>query len=363
MNALPPWATFCIAWAIWMAVIPRPIGLAADPPKPTTDIPQAPEAGRIEPEWLGFVAKDRYLIARYSVGEGGAMMVAWDTATLAKSAEWKVAAPGFFTPPGPLCAYDSHNKTLLYLDDGLPKSRSIEGWKSVELPRLSDEPIKMRRFSRRSIWFSEKTKLIHLLFDDGGSLELRQWTGDRNAPKQAFEMRYGPRLDCAELDETGVTLAIAHVDDKAKDAFRLDVIDVARKETVSSTRLKVQARCMAFSPDGKSVIVGFANGTLVVYECATGKQSHSIPTGANRSIWAVVCRGPLVAYATNDRPPQVNVRVYDLARKKHVLTDVAGDKAPPEVIAISGDAKRIATLGGDGTIRMWKIEEMEVSPK
>ena len=339
--------------AAWACGAPLAPDAAPEPPTAIIEVPRLTERGRLDAEWLCFVADDKYLVARYSWPECGGLMVAWDTATLKASGQWKVGPRPASSPLGPLCAFDPDKKCLIYLDEGLPRCRSIEGWKQVELAGWRDAPRELRSLTRRAIWFAESTRGIYVA-SDPASLLLRRWTPRDTPPALVLEKHFGT-VHCVGLDQACATLAVAHQVDK--DTHQLTVIDVQQKEALSSTQLRVSARCMSLSPDGKSVAVGFADGTLAMYECATGKRALSIPTGANRAIWAVAWRGPLVAFATNDRPPEMNVRVFDIEQKKYILTDAAGGVAPPEAIALSNDGKRLATLGADGVIHLWRLDK------
>ena len=92
--------------------------LICQPPETLEAMAAGPETKSAEfssPEWLAFVSKDKSLVALAATRESATMAV-WNIASLKRAVEWKVKPHDRFGWLGPLCAYDSQNKTLFYLD-------------------------------------------------------------------------------------------------------------------------------------------------------------------------------------------------------------------------------------------------------
>src|SRR6476659_3426154 len=71
-----------------VAVRSGPNSLASDSVQVEVEVPRPDQDGAFKPEWLGFVANDGQLIARYSIGESAGVIAAWDAATLARKVQW-----------------------------------------------------------------------------------------------------------------------------------------------------------------------------------------------------------------------------------------------------------------------------------
>ena len=84
----------------------------------------------------------------------------------------------------------------------------------------------------------------------------------------------------------------------------------------------------------------------------TTDETHTIAVSPDGRLLAVGCSWPNVA-GTSQRPP-VSAYVIDLADGK-VLHELLGHKSFVFAIAFRPDGKRLATLGAEGTFRVWDV--------
>jgi RNA polymerase sigma factor (sigma-70 family) len=131
-----------------------------------------------------------------------------------------------------------------------------------------------------------------------------------------------------------------------------DTAQQARADDAATERLPVVA--VAFSPDGKRLVAATADGSITIWDVASGKEVARLHAGA-----ATVLRGTPaggVAFTPDGKRlasagPDNVVRLWDVATGKEVSRSEGG-KAP-RAVAFSPDGKLLVTSGGDGTARLW----------
>jgi RNA polymerase sigma factor (sigma-70 family) len=120
----------------------------------------------------------------------------------------------------------------------------------------------------------------------------------------------------------------------------------------------VQPWSVAFSPDGKSLVVGGQDrgaGEVSVWEVGTGKRKHAWETGKYVNAVAFSAEGRLVAAATGGE----TVHVWDVAKGEEVaaLKDGSGWHRS---VAFSPEGKVVAAGGRDGKVRLWDARTGEL---
>lgn len=113
---------------------------------------------------------------------------------------------------------------------------------------------------------------------------------------------------------------------------------------------------MAVSPDGELFASGVANGTVYVYEFATGRlvarlAGHSLAVRAA----AFSADGTRLATASTDG----TARLWDVRAATEIRV-FSGHEAPVEEVFLTPDARRIVTASRDGTVRIWDVEGSEL---
>lgn len=113
---------------------------------------------------------------------------------------------------------------------------------------------------------------------------------------------------------------------------------------------------MAVSPDGELFASGVANGTVYVYEFATGRlvarlAGHSLAVRAA----AFSVDGTRLATASTDG----TTRLWDVRAATEIRV-FSGHEAPVEEVFLTPDARRIVTASRDSTVRIWDVEGSEL---
>ena len=128
---------------------------------------------------------------------------------------------------------------------------------------------------------------------------------------------------------------------------------------------------VAVSPDGRRAVSGYMDGTVRIWDLATGKQIAS----AGRRLQQLLTRfqsfvGSKIAYSEHlgyirstsagggravSGRTNGTVQVWDLetGRAVHTLT---GHDGGVTSVAVSPDGRRAVSGGGDGTVQVWDLE-------
>ena len=109
---------------------------------------------------------------------------------------------------------------------------------------------------------------------------------------------------------------------------------------------------VAFSPDGMQLAAGGADGSIRVFEVATGSERLKID---NHADWVLdVCFSPdgkRIATASRDK----TAKVFD-ADTGALLSTHSEHNAPVRAVAFSPDGKQVISAGGN-QIRIWNVED------
>jgi len=115
----------------------------------------------------------------------------------------------------------------------------------------------------------------------------------------------------------------------------------------------VPAEALAFSPDGKTLAVGSANGNLQMVNVADGKLIRAMP-GHTSAITGIAFHpsGNLMVSASKDR----TLRLWNPANGQAIKT-LEGHEAWVEGVVFTARGTRLASVGADQTVRLWDLAE------
>lgn len=114
--------------------------------------------------------------------------------------------------------------------------------------------------------------------------------------------------------------------------------------------------CVAYSPDGTYVLSGSEDGTLKLWETATGREVRTF-TGHKAGVTSVAFSpdGSTAVSGSNDS----TLRLWDVASGKELrATDGLGWKIAG--VAFSTDGKLVASAADDNQVKLWSVPKLEL---
>ena len=108
---------------------------------------------------------------------------------------------------------------------------------------------------------------------------------------------------------------------------------------------------VAYSPDGTRIASGSQDGTLTVWDAATGAEL-AIPTGHNREVTAVAYSPDGTRIVTGSGADDNTLKIWDAASLTEI-TSLAGHTGGVFGLIYSPDGSRILSGSGDSTLKIW----------
>jgi WD40 repeat protein len=140
--------------------------------------------------------------------------------------------------------------------------------------------------------------------------------------------------------------------------FRGSFDAVALSERVTFQVGMCSAVGVCFSPDGKRVAGACSDGTVKVWEAATGEPVHTL-TGHGGPVYSVCFSpdGQRIASASEDR----TVKVWDAATGQEAIS-LKGHTGAVYGVCFSPDGHLLASASADQTVRLWDATPIYESP-
>ncbi len=111
-----------------------------------------------------------------------------------------------------------------------------------------------------------------------------------------------------------------------------------------------KVNCIAYTPDGKHLVVGGTNRSVTAFEAITGNPSHQVcALEDSADVLCFSADGAYIAIATD-----LVCQVFDFHTGK-LLASMKGHAYPIIALDFSPDGKRLATASYDGTVRLWNV--------
>jgi len=132
-------------------------------------------------------------------------------------------------------------------------------------------------------------------------------------------------------------------------AFRVHLWDVEKAKSIRAFEVTyLLPRNVAFSPDGKLVLMASANETVLVWDAASGDRLATL----KGALAAFAPDGKHVATATRDHV----VRLWDIASGKEIRR-FEGHTGDLQALAFSPDGKLLLSAGDDRAARLWNVAD------
>jgi WD40 repeat protein len=111
--------------------------------------------------------------------------------------------------------------------------------------------------------------------------------------------------------------------------------------------------CLAFAPDGKTLVSGSKDGTVILWDFPAGTARATLAGHKDMvASVAIAADGKTLASTSHDN----TILLWDLATGKQI-GNLAGHTRNPRGVAFSPSSKQLVSGGVDATVRLWSLED------
>ncbi len=183
--------------------------------------------------------------------------------------------------------------------------------------------------------------------------EIRLWDVASEAARDPFPVVSGSPT-CVAFSPDGKTVVAGTMDWKVR---RWNVLSGDEQESLVGHGSSVRA--VAFSADGRFIASASSDWSVGVWDAATGKAKH-ILRGHTMPAWGVAFSpdSRLVASSADDS----TIKVWDASLGRLVQT-LHGHTAGIANVAFSPDGLQLASASDDQTVKLWKVGASRTAPR
>jgi RNA polymerase sigma factor (sigma-70 family) len=182
-------------------------------------------------------------------------------------------------------------------------------------------------------------------------MDAEKWELKRTVDSDGLDNPLKPLVHAVAFSPDGKTLAMGGLSPRVKGGCFLKLWDVQKEKLIGGTKETKDAEgdsgfpeavtSLAFSPDGKLLAAGCADGKLRLFDGRTGELKKVWDDDVARAWWVVFSPdGKTLVSQSSDK----TVKVWDVETAK-VLRTLEGNKASVMAAAFSPDGKLFATGG------------------
>jgi WD40 repeat protein len=188
----------------------------------------------------------------------------------------------------------------------------------------------------------------------------RAVTGTKDKSLQLWDVDSGKQLGnfegvkedvrCMALSPDGKTLAVGHFREGATGTVRLWDVE-SRREIREFPGHRLEVSAVAFSPDGKRLVSSSFDKTVRVWEVTSGKELKRFVCASRLECATFADGGRRVLCAGDSADP--TLQLWDVENGKRLLRSEAVPQGFLDIAPLPGGGRAL-TAGRDGMIRLWR---------
>jgi WD40 repeat protein len=355
----------------WVAYFVAFGAAAGADPRPLVELP-LDESRTVEitacPAWLEFSPDGHWLTVGYRISRAKARVRIWSRADW-KATDWDFdcAAEAWSNQTG--CAFDAKGETLYFPAVGQLHALALPVKKpptATDLPgRMIRPPIEMELVGLHHLVGALKDEQSFAVTTINGSRkEVQVHIGRIARPSELTEtfVAKQPSIETAGVSQDGKLVAVGFelLDVGIEEPNQ--VLEVwgtnPAKKLLRRERLRGPVGVVQFSPDGKTLAAGGGDGSVTLWDVATGRLTRSWIEDYSISSVDFHPTRPLLAYTTRDGKGKPNLRVADVLSGR-LLASLRPDRDGSVRARFSPDGKALAVVGWrENVVRVWEVDKL-----